>query len=72
MTRMLRAALAAAALSTAAAASAEAQSGKGLFVGIQYAGASVNVKDAADDLEFGSGFGVHAGLGLSERWSVLG
>ncbi|MFN7799093.1 outer membrane beta-barrel protein [Gemmatimonas sp.] len=72
MTRMLRAALAAATLSTTAAASAEAQSGKGLFVGIQYAGASVNVKDAADDLEFGSGFGVHAGLGLSERWSVLG
>ncbi|GAB1344809.1 outer membrane beta-barrel protein [Gemmatimonas sp.] len=54
-----------------AAASAEAQSGKGLFVGIQYAGSSLGVKDAAEDLTFGSGFGVHAGVGVSERWAVL-
>lgn len=72
MTRMLRAAFTAAALSATAAAKAEAQSGKGLFVGIQYAGASVNVQEAAEDLEFGNGFGVHAGVGLSERWSEIG
>ncbi len=71
MTRTLRTAFTAAALAATAAASAEAQSGKGLFVGIQYAGASVNVKEAAEDLEFGNGFGVHLGVGLSERWSVL-
>jgi hypothetical protein len=29
------------------------------------------VKSAAEDLEFGNGFGLHAGIGLSDRWSVL-
>lgn len=50
---------------------ASAQSTKGVFLGIQYSGSSVNVKSAAEDLEFGGGFGVHAGLGLSDTWSVL-
>ena len=49
----------------------QAQSAKGLFVGIQYSGASVNVKEAAQDLEFGNGFGVHAGIGLTDRFSLL-
>jgi hypothetical protein len=48
-----------------------AQSSKGLFVGIQYTGASVSVKDAAQKLEFGNGFGVHAGLGLTDTWSLV-
>lgn len=51
--------------------SVEAQSGKGVFLGIQYAGSSLGVKEAAEDLKFGGGFGVHAGVGVSERWAVL-
>jgi Outer membrane protein beta-barrel domain len=55
----------------ATAAHAQPGSTKGVFLGIQYAGASVSVKSAAEDLEFGNGFGLHAGIGLSDRWSVL-
>ncbi len=62
-------ALAMCAMSTTA--RAQAGSTKGLFVGIQYAGTSVNVSSAAQDLEFGNGFGLHAGLGLSDNVSVL-
>jgi hypothetical protein len=51
--------------------STAAQSTKGVFGGIQYVGSSVDVKSAAEDLQFGGGFGVHAGLGLSDTWSVL-
>ncbi|MBL0939505.1 MAG: outer membrane beta-barrel protein [Gemmatimonadaceae bacterium] len=56
-----------------AAAPAGAQSGntRGLFVGLQYSGASVSVKEAAENLEFGSGFGLHAGLGISDNVSFL-
>ncbi|MBY0490752.1 MAG: porin family protein [Gemmatimonadaceae bacterium] len=56
------------ALSVAGAPVAQAQAGP--FVGIQYSGSSVSVKDAANDLKFGSGFGLHAGLAGS-RWAVL-
>ncbi|BAH39421.1 MAG TPA: hypothetical protein DGD08_02430 [Gemmatimonas aurantiaca] len=52
-------------------AQADAGSTKGLFFGLQYAGASVSVKDAAEDLKFGSGFGLHAGLGISDNVAVL-
>lgn len=42
----------------------------GPFAGLQYSGSSVSVKGAADDLDFGSGFGLHAGLG-NAKWAVL-
>ncbi len=61
--------ISASALTLAAAAnSAEAQIGP--FLGIQYAGAAVSVKGAAEDLKFGSGFGLHVGM-ASPRWGVL-
>ena len=47
-----------------------AQAQAGPFVGIQYSGSSVSVKGAAEDLKFGSGFGLHAGL-AGNRWAVL-
>jgi hypothetical protein len=59
------------ALTLSTTSAAGAQSAKGVFLGIQYAGASVSVKEAVQDLEFGSGFGVHAGLGLSSRLALL-
>jgi hypothetical protein len=55
-------------LALAVAPKAGAQSGP--FVGLQYSGSSVSVKGAADDLKFGSGFGLHAGLAMT-RWAVL-
>lgn len=55
-------------VSLAAAQAAQAQSGP--FVGIQYSGSAVSVKGAADDLKFGSGFGLHAGL-AGAKWAVL-
>ena len=75
MTRSLRPATTAtmllAGLGLAHAAHAQSGSTKGLFAGIQYSGTSVSVRSAAQDLEFGNGFGVHAGLGLSDNVSVL-
>lgn len=50
---------------------AQAGSTRGLMVGLQYAGASVSVKEAAEDLKFGSGFGLHAGFGMSDNVAVL-
>ena len=58
-------------LGVAGTAQAQAGAGRGLFVGLQYAGASVSVKEAAENLEFGSGFGLHAGFGMSDNVSVL-
>jgi hypothetical protein len=52
-----------------AAPAARAQTGP--FVGIQYAGSSLNVEGAAENLSFGGGFGVHAGLSYGTRWAVL-
>lgn len=66
--RCTAAALLTTALSTAGAARAGAQAGP--FVGIQYSGASVSVEGAAEDLEFGSGFGLHAGF-AARRWALL-
>ncbi|HEY3287576.1 MAG TPA: outer membrane beta-barrel protein [Gemmatimonadaceae bacterium] len=43
----------------------------GLFVGAQVTGASLNYKDAAQNLDFGSGYGVHAGLTLGSSLGVL-
>ncbi|WP_396214773.1 outer membrane beta-barrel protein [Gemmatimonas sp.] len=75
MTRSLRPATTAtmllAGLGLAHAAHAQSGSTKGLFAGIQYSGTSVSVRSAAQDLEFGNGFGLHAGLGLSDNVSVL-
>jgi len=51
--------------------SAAGRSTKGVFGGIQYVGWWGCFAAAAADLEFGGGFGVHAGLGLSDTWSVL-
>lgn len=70
--RLSRTAAAAVLAAFASAATAvSAQSTKGLFLGIQYAGASVSAKDAAQKLEFGNGFGVHAGVGLTDGLSLL-
>jgi hypothetical protein len=48
-----------------------AQAQTGLFVGAQVTGASLSYKDAAQDLDFGSGYGVHAGLMLGSSLGVL-
>ena len=70
MSNMLRVALLSFVL-VAGASSLEAQSTKGVFLGVQYSGSSVSVTSAAEDLDFGGGYGLHAGLGLSDTWSVL-
>lgn len=61
------------AMTTLSVTPAGAQSGntRGPFVGIQYSGASVSVREAAENLEFGSGFGLHAGVGVSDNVSIL-
>lgn len=43
----------------------------GFYVGAQVTGASLSYKDAADKLDFGSGFGVHAGVTLGSTFGVL-
>ena len=43
----------------------------GLFLGAQVTGASLNYKDAVETLDFGSGYGVHAGLMLGSSFGVL-
>jgi hypothetical protein len=70
MTVLLRAALVATTLA-ATAMSAGAQSSKGVFLGIQYAGSSLDVKSAAENLDFGGGFGLHAGIGFNNTFSVI-
>ncbi len=52
-------------------AAAPARGQTGLFVGAQVTGASLNYKDAAQQLDFGSGYGVHAGLTLGSSLGVL-
>ena len=66
---MTRHVLVAATLVALAAPSAQAQTG--LFVGAHITGASLTYKDAAQDLDFGSGVGVHAGLTLGSSFGVL-
>jgi len=56
-------------LTLLAAAPAGAQTG--LYVGAQVTGASLNYKDAAQNLDFGSGVGVHAGLNFGNSFGVL-
>ena len=43
----------------------------GLFVGAQVTGASLDYKNAAQNLDFGSGFGIHAGLTFGSSVGVL-
>ncbi len=66
---MKRIMMAMAALTLLASLPAHAQTG--LFVGAQVTGASLTYKDAAQNLDFGSGFGVHAGLTLGSSLGVL-
>lgn len=66
---MKRIVMAVATLTLLAAVSARAQTG--LFVGAQVTGASLNYKDAAQNLDFGSGYGLHAGLMLGSSLGVL-
>ena len=66
---MKRIVMAVATLTLLAAVPAQAQTG--LFVGAQITGASLSYKDAAQDLDFGSGYGVHAGLMLGSSLGVL-
>jgi hypothetical protein len=65
--KRLQFALLAVALVTAVPARAQT----GLFVGAQVTGASLSYKDAAQKLDFGSGYGVHAGLTLGSSLGVL-
>jgi hypothetical protein len=66
---MKRIIMAVTALTLFSAASAQAQTG--LFVGAQVTGASLSYKDAAQELDFGSGYGVHAGVMLGSSFGVL-
>lgn len=66
---MKRLSMVVAAASLALAASARAQTG--LFVGAQVTGASLSYKDAAQKLDFGQGYGVHAGVTLGSTFGVL-
>lgn len=66
---MKRTMFAAAALAALVAMPARAQTG--LFVGAQVTGASLTYKGAAENLDFGSGYGVHAGLTLGSSLGVL-
>lgn len=50
---------------------AKAQSTSGLFVGAQVTGAALNFGNAAQKVDFGGGWGVHAGLGFGEGFSLL-
>ncbi len=50
---------------------APVQAQTGLFVGAQVTGASLTYKGAAENLDFGSGVGVHAGLMLGGSFGVL-
>src|SRR5512140_3213382 len=43
----------------------------GLYVGAQVTGTSLTYKDAAANLDFGSGVGLHAGLQLGSLFGVL-
>jgi len=61
--------VAAVALTLLGASNAQAQSG--LFAGVQWTGASLTFKDATENLDFGSGFGVHAGLNVGSSFGVL-
>lgn len=67
----VRALIATAALTTVASTAVHSQSTKGLFLGLQYAGSSLSVRSAAETLDFGGGFGLHAGLGFSDTWAVV-
>lgn len=49
---------------------ARAQSTTGLSVGAQVTGAALNFRNATQKVDFGGGWGVHVGLGLSESWTV--
>lgn len=57
------------ALTCLAAVPARAQSG--LYAGVQWTGASLTYKGAAESLDFGSGFGLHAGLNVGSAFGVL-
>ncbi len=48
-----------------------AQAQSGLYAGVQWTGASLTYKDAAQNLDFGSGFGLHAGLNFGSSFGVL-
>lgn len=60
-------------LATVASANLQAQPGstRGVFFGLQYTGSSISAKSAAENLKFGSGFGLHAGAGISDNVSIL-
>lgn len=59
------------ALAVALATAAPAGAQSGLFVGLQATGASLTYKGAAENLDFGSGIGVHAGIMLGGSLGVL-
>ncbi len=50
---------------------AQPGSTRGLMAGLQYTGASFDVRSAAEDLRFGSGFGLHVGFGMGDDIAVL-
>lgn len=56
---------------SASAAEAQRGSTSGLFAGIQYTGSSVDLKEAGNEVDFGGGFGFHAGIGFGQRFALL-
>jgi hypothetical protein len=48
-----------------------AQSTSGVFVGAQVTGAALNFGSAVQKVNFGGGWGVHAGVGIGEGFSLL-
>jgi hypothetical protein len=43
----------------------------GLFVGIQYVGSALDISSAYRQVNFGSGYGLHAGIGLGNSLAVI-
>ncbi|MBU6365686.1 MAG: outer membrane beta-barrel protein [Gemmatimonadetes bacterium] len=43
----------------------------GIFAGIHYSGASLDLKGASKNVDFGGGYGVHAGVGLGDNLQVV-
>lgn len=67
MSRVLRATALLAALVTGS----SSLSAQTLFGGIHYSGTSLDLKDASRKVDFGNGYGLHAGIGLGSGLQVV-
>lgn len=50
---------------------AQVGSTAGIFAGVQYTGAALDLAGAAKTVKFGSGYGMHAGIGLGQTLSLV-